>query len=266
MEKTPCNRCQRMGYACEWDQHFRRTRNQDRFNELEERLKSLQEGGNANICPVPTPTTLGNTALTPAHTALGVQDPDGVLQSAVRHDGEVAKAVIAGSGHETYSVRDIQLDAGEAASLFVKFFEKYHVTIPFIDPLLDCVRCHQQSEFLFWAIISVASREQQPQKDFLSRLSPYFAELLGEIVLGGTLSLRQVQALLLLSLWPPTNDRFWGDRSMTLANISMSSAMYLGIHNPYYEHEYTNTAVKLSEGERAERVRTWIACVAIAQK
>lgn len=265
MEKTPCDRCQRMGYACEWDPQFRRTRNQDRFNELEQRLKSLQEAGTA-IYPVPTPTTSGGIASTPAQTAVSAQDPDSVLDSAVRHDGDLADTIAVGSGNESYSIRDIQLDAGEAASLFVKFFDKYHVTIPFIDPLLDAARCHQQSEFLFWSIISVASREQQGQKDFLSRLSPYFAESLGVIVFSVTLSLRQVQALLLLSLWPPTNSRFWGDRSMTLANIAMSSAMYLGLHNPYYEQEYTNMAVDLSEEERAERVRTWIACLTVVQK
>lgn len=43
METTPCSRCKRRGFDCQWDPGFKRSNNPDRFHHLEGHLRMLEQ-------------------------------------------------------------------------------------------------------------------------------------------------------------------------------------------------------------------------------
>ena len=133
----------------------------------------------------------------------------------------------------------------------------------------DCYGLHKTSKFLFWAIISVASREEHDAEKRLCDLAPFFESYIGRLVIGGrgnNVQLYDVQALVVLSLWPWLNVYWWTDRSWTLANLAMSMGILIGLHHMHSETEYSHVVPLTSSEIRAERLRTWCACVAVVQK
>ena len=133
-----------------------------------------------------------------------------------------------------------------------------------LDPSKGLDIYHESSELLFWTIISIAARTSQPEKDFLARLSPFLTTAVGRTLLGSSIRLSTIQALLLLSLWPAYNVNWWTDRSYALSNFAVTAGTYLGLQSPFFEHEYTDEDRDLREGERAERTRTWVCCLIVS--
>lgn len=124
---------------------------------------------------------------------------------------------------------------------------------------------YESSDLLFWTIISIAARTSPPEKDFLARLSPFLTTAVGGTLLGGPIRLPKIQALLLLSLWPAYNVTWWSDRSYVLSSYAVTAATYLGLHSPFFEYEYSDNDSETMDQERAERTRTWIGCLIVAQ-
>lgn len=167
---------------------------------------------------------------------------------------------------QCYTIRDISLAASEVERLFTTYFTSYHQYIPFLHEGLTASVCHEATEMLFWTIISVAAREHQPMPGFLARLAPYFNESIGNTIIGGVMTISDVQALLLLSLYPPYNVRLCRDTSMTLGSLAVSGALHLGLHCESPEEGFTNDKTQFVCIDPAEKARTWLACLSIAQK
>lgn len=151
-----------------------------------------------------------------------------------------------------------------------RFFAKYHPYVPFLDPDRTLLSHHEASEFLFWAIVSVAARDQHDALHLLDAVTPFFCTTIGRLLVGGgkgdSIRLGDVQALALLSLWPWQNVHWWTDRSWNLGNLALSSAIQIGLHQPFLETEYSLACGPITDALRSERVRTFCACIAIAHK
>lgn len=133
-----------------------------------------------------------------------------------------------------------------------------------LDPSKAPEAYHKSSELLFWTIISVAARTSQPEKDFLAKLSPFLTTAVGRTLLGGSIRLPTIQALLLLSLWPAYNVNWWTDRSYVLSSFAVTAGTYLGLQSPFFEHEYTDEDNDQWDEVRAERTRTWASCLIVS--
>ena len=51
-----------------------------------------------------------------------------------------------------------------------------------------------------------------------------------------------------------------------LAGLMMQIAMQIGLHRPSHSQDFTKFKVELMEEELRDRVRTWAACNAVAQR
>ncbi len=80
------------------------------------------------------------------------------------------------------------------------------------------------------------------------------------------LSLLDIQALLILCMWPANTMRMWTDASMTFCNIAISAALHMGLHRPNYARDYAKQPnLNISEAESTERMNTWCACNIVTQ-
>lgn len=270
MEQPPCARCIEKHHACEYDPRFRRRRNHERFQELEAEVRMLRQGALAEIGIEPAArSNAGPASVTERRESPRESTADERATSTRVHDAGIEQFSVdrdTAPRDTAFVVRNVKLTFETASRLYTKYFEGYHGHLPFLEPSRSMEECYQRSEVLFWAIMSVAAREQQPVEDFLPQLALYFNESLGTTIMGGVMSLGHVQALLLVSLWPPSNVMLWSDRSMTWASIAVTGALYLGLHLPALEEEYVNHIAYTFDVDKNERARLWIACISVAQK
>ncbi|KAL1857994.1 Regulatory protein leu3 [Paecilomyces lecythidis] len=115
--------------------------------------------------------------------------------------------------------------------------------------------------------MAVAARHFDTDTTLLPRLTVVLSELLHRTVLSQSVSIAQVQALIILVCWPLPNYRLRTDNSLLYANIALTGAMQLGLHMPGYEHEYTASHDRMppSPEKALERSRTWVAAVILSQ-
>lgn len=150
------------------------------------------------------------------------------------------------------------------------FFQNHHPFLPFLDPLRSADTYHDTSPLLFWTIITVASRNWSADKTLVATLYRVVQKMAWASVAEPPLCLPDIQALLLLCLWPSTNMHVWSDISVSFSTLAMNSCMHIGLHRPDHFQEFTKPPKPLapapfSEEERVERGRTWAACNIVAQ-
>lgn len=140
--------------------------------------------------------------------------------------------------------------------------------LPFLDDTRNAANYYAASRLLFWSIMAVAARHFDTDTTLLPRLTVVLSELLHRTVLSQSVSVAQVQALIILVCWPLPNYRLRTDNSLLYANIALTGAMQLGLHMPGYEHEYTASHDRMppSPEKALERIRTWVAAVILSQR
>lgn len=139
-----------------------------------------------------------------------------------------------------------------------------------LDPCKSPDDYYESSQLLFWCIIVIGGRNWPADRQLSATLYKIVHKLVWEKVADPPLSLHNIQALLLICMWPSTNVHLWSDISMSLSNIAMTAAMHSGLHRPDFAHEFMRkpkgpNIEPLKQGDRAERGRTWATCNIIAQ-
>jgi hypothetical protein len=148
-----------------------------------------------------------------------------------------------------------------------RYFKRFHHFLPILVPTHSPTHYHELSPFLFFAILSVASRAYSPDPALRNSLSKAINKLAWENVSEQPLSLYNIQALLIISLWPSTTVRLWSDVSMAFVSIAMTAALHIGLHRPEFSKEYARRPKfsTFSEEVKGERMITWAGCNVVAQ-
>lgn len=257
----PCARCKRLDLECVWDPAFRRVRNQDRVSQLERQIQELHE---QQAIQVTTSDTVKHSKLADPSSAQHRNAHIGLTGSTA-----TVSPAPAPPEARSYCAGDISISQAESDSLFRIYFARFHPHAPFLEERA-ANEVYNSSELLFWAIVAVANRLSHlgNRTQLQSSLGKYLNNNANSLVLGHSrlhFSLAHVQTLLLISLWPPENVTFWADRSLHIVNLALSFATNIGLHCPGFEQEYSQVKVVLTDRDRAERLRTWAYCVALAQ-
>ncbi len=147
-----------------------------------------------------------------------------------------------------------------------RFFKQYHPFLPYLEPFRSPDQYWNESSLLFWSIVAVGARQSREHMGMLLTLSSSVTTLCWTTISSMPLKLQDIQAIILLCTWPFPSFRFSTDKSIILANVAVTSAMFPGMHKPGCEKEYTNVDLIVRYSDRIERTRTWVACVIVPQR
>jgi len=166
-----------------------------------------------------------------------------------------------------------------------------------LEPTRSPQQYYESSPALFWTVVAIPLRQQGQDTELLSKLKPLLEELLWKMLANNPTHLPHVQVMLLWTVWPLPNLRFWNDNTLLMINTAVSHAMQLGLNRPGFEADFTrmgffvndsvlqadplkerkrvmaalrghtsDNAPEVAEKVRQERTRTWVALVATYQR
>lgn len=142
----------------------------------------------------------------------------------------------------------------------------YHPFIPLLNPAKSPDDYYEASPLLFWIIIAVAVRRFNSEPTLLSSLTGPVTRLLWTTLADVPQNYIVVQALCILCTWPLPISSTSSDPTFMLSGLMMQIALQIGLHRPSHAQDFTKFRVELREEELKDRVRTWAACNAIAQR
>ena len=115
-------------------------------------------------------------------------------------------------------------------------------------------------------MITVAARRYLAMPLLLSSLAPHLNRLLWEQVAEVPQTYFFVKALCVLCTWPLPISSTSSDPTFMLSGLNMHIAMQIGLHRPSHVQDFQKFKAELMEDELRDRVRTWAACNAVAQR
>jgi len=146
----------------------------------------------------------------------------------------------------------------------LSYFIFYHPFLSILDPEKTPDYYFGTSTLRFWIIITVAARRLNPS--LLRDLAGPVMELLWKTLAEVPQNYIVVKALCILCTWPLPIDSTSSDPTFMLSGLMMQIAMQIGLHRPSHTQDFTKFKVELMDEELRDRVRTWAACNATAQR
>lgn len=137
--------------------------------------------------------------------------------------------------------------------------------MPLLDPSQSPDEYYDASILLFWVIVSVAAR-QDKDRELIKSLSVQVPKLLWATVSDVPQSHIVVKAFCVICSWPLPVSSTSSDPTFILTGIMMQIALQIGLYRPSHAQDFTRFKVELREEELKDRVRTWAACSAVAQR
>lgn len=116
------------------------------------------------------------------------------------------------------------------------------------------------SQFLFWAILSVASRRYTADLSLLTSFSSSVTKLLWSVLQSLTRNHHDIKAICLLSFWPFPISSSSQDPTFVVGGTMMHLALRMGLHLPRQAQDFSQCEVILSNEEIHDRMKTWIVC------
>ncbi|PYI18069.1 C6 zinc finger domain protein [Aspergillus violaceofuscus CBS 115571] len=282
----PCSRCIRMKTRCVISDPFRREHKRQRLSELEHETdelrrklrrshsESLQQSPIAMLTAaaemgVHSTPTAGHLNLPPQqhttnpyHSQLTPQ-----MSPTLSYPQMEVVPVEVSDPTEPRTLKNVKLTGAEIDELFRLFFRDYACFLPILDPQTSPNAYHAQSNFLFWAIIGVASRSYTENPTLLMAVSPNITEMALLSVTSTAPAWHTIQGLLLVLTWPFPKEINKADVMFPLSGMLLHIAMQNGLHIPLSSHEFAKRKIPApSEADMARRSELWARCVAVYQR
>ncbi|TVY34924.1 Regulatory protein, partial [Lachnellula occidentalis] len=165
----------------------------------------------------------------------------------------------------TRSIKTVQLNASQIDNLFQIFFEHYHPSLPFLDPLKSPDEYYNSGSHFFWAIIGLASRRYDEDFMLFAVLSEWVPKLVWSAISSPPYSLPTVQSIILIAAWPFPVLSTYKATLVTLSSIAISTAMQLGLHRPMNATDFIQTKATVNERDCKMRTATWAAANILSQ-
>lgn len=151
-------------------------------------------------------------------------------------------------------------------TLWDSFFALYHPFLPLLDPGKSSDDYYDASSLLFWTIVAVAARRYSHDPLLLNTLSGPVTRLLWATIADVPQSYLVVKALCILCTWPLPVSSTSCDPTFLLSSLMTQLSLQIGLHRPSHSQDFTKFKIELREEELKDRVRTWAACNAVAQR
>ncbi|KAF2748361.1 hypothetical protein M011DRAFT_515679 [Sporormia fimetaria CBS 119925] len=268
-----CDRCIKQRLRCLIEPNFKRVGKRNRNAEMEREMEQLRER---------LAMYEGRQPVTPGQSARGMQgvqgnghgysageEDDSYLHT--QHQQVAATSLLdLRSGSPMYlslgaGNSEVRLPASQVQELFGHFFAHYHPFLPFLDPSRSPEDVYtKDSKLLFWAIIAVAARRYDADRDLLVRLKEPLTDEIWRAIKNHP-NHHVVKALCLLCTWPLPARTTTTDPTFMLCGVMMQIAMQNGLHQPMHPQDFQRKKVRLQEQDIHDRLRTWAACNIVAQ-
>ena len=290
----PCERCRRLNLQCKIEQNFKRVGKRSKNAEMEREIVELRTKlASQNSSPTtPSIPTLISTSASPSISQLpstldqymGSQEAVSTLMD-LRSGLEGGSFMRSPNGQILPSRRleDIVLTHDRVRDLFQQyvvlrlaitllltriysFFTLYHPFLPLLDPEKSPDDYYDSSTFLFWTIIIVAARRYSRDPLLLNALSGPVTRLLWTTIAEVPQNYIVVKALCIFCTWSLPISTSSSDFTFMLSGLMMQISLQIGLHRPSHAQDFTKFRIELREEELKDRVRTWAACNAVAQR
>ncbi|KEF57448.1 uncharacterized protein A1O9_05365 [Exophiala aquamarina CBS 119918] len=299
-ESSNCSRCRKLGLDCRIEETFKRTRKRKRSRDYEQEIEQLkqqlsvqtasppllwstsapaaaaasltgpiegisQEERSGADVPLFKAMTLSTTV--PEGVSPGAPDPSIIpgVTTVPLDTSLVSRRLTATLNTGRVVLGHIELSAQDVNELFDLYFLTYHPYLPFLDSATTPQQYLEASPPLFWMIISIAARRLSTNPTLLTGLARSVPDLVWKALQGLPHTLGLIQCLILSCTWPFPVSSTTIDPSYMHVGIMMQAAMQMGLHRPANPEDFTKYHLKLSNGQIAERRRTWIACNIVAR-
>ncbi|KAL6714160.1 hypothetical protein ACLMJK_008654 [Lecanora helva] len=278
---VPCERCQRLRLTCKIDSNFKRVGKRSKNAEMEReiidlrrQLASQQSSPTTTqppIKPSPSAPASPNLSTLPVHIPplmdqfMGSEEAvAGLMDMRYGQEGASYRRSPKPQISQTRRIGSVMLTYDQVNELFQHYFTFYHPFLLILEPEKTPDYYYETSQLRFWIIISVAARRLYPSilKDLAGPVSELLWKTLAEIPQNYII----VKALCILCTWPLPIDSTSSDPTFMLSGLMMQIAMQIGLHRPSHTQDFTKFKVELMEEELRDRVRTWAACNATAQR
>lgn len=146
-----------------------------------------------------------------------------------------------------------------------RFFRDYSAFLPILGPYISPNYYYAASTPLFWSIIGVASRKYERNPSLVQSMSSKVIDLV-LLSLKARVTIRSVQAVLLLLTWPFPKAGGSLDHTFLLNGTMLHMAMQLGLHTPISSQEFSREKLDLTPEDVNSRAVLWAYCVLSYQR
>jgi hypothetical protein len=122
------------------------------------------------------------------------------------------------------------------------------------------------SEVLFWVIVSTGARKYKCDPTLLESLQNPVAKLVQHSLLSFDHAIANIQAAIILCLWPLPMETLFGDPSHAIAGAGMQLAIQIGLPNYKSRQDFSRTATQHSADDEDFRNRLWVYCTIVFQR
>ena len=157
------------------------------------------------------------------------------------------------------------LESDEIDELFQLFFDKYAIFLPILDASLLPNYYYQASPSLFWAVITVASRNYDRKPDLQRMMASKVIDL-ALLSMKSRVTIRSIQALLILLTWVLSREAGELDPTFLLNGTLLHMSVQLGLHTPVFSQEFSKDRLELTAEELNKRAELWARCVLTYQR
>ena len=112
----------------------------------------------------------------------------------------------------------------------------------------------------------MATRHYPTDSSLLHTLSGPISRLLWATLADVPQNYVVVKALCILCTWPLPISSTSSDPTFMLTGLMMQVALQIGLHRPTHSQDFARFKVEFREEELRDRVKTWVACNAVAQR
>ncbi|GAO50524.1 hypothetical protein SAICODRAFT_70036 [Saitoella complicata NRRL Y-17804] len=257
-----CSRCNRLQSKCETVAGFRRVSRVQKVAELERQVQHL-----ATIVAQQHSERTTTPAAADRPTSLPAPTPQLLSATSVRSEppnGPSPQSLLTSLPAPAIarSIEGIEISSERIHSFFQTFFTFYHPFLPFLDPSFSADAYYALSQPLFWAIIAVAAQRDQTTPSIITSIAPHVVNLAWNTCMSPSPpTCANIQALLLLNLWPYWPYRPWKEHAYLFANVAINCAIRIGLHRPGNPGDFRRMGNEVIGGaDFGERLRTWVAC------
>jgi hypothetical protein len=220
--------------ACLFDPNFKRISKNDRLQQVEQQLRSIQQAHEPDAKPTSEIHVLNSNF---------ENEDEKVFQPCI----------------SSKQIANINLTADQVTDIFQLYFEKLHIYLPFrMSRSIETI--YEVCPLLFWVIVAVASRDQVMVKNLI----PHVKQMVSEITLKPARNVEIVQALLILCMWPFLYHSQLEDPSFIYSGMAMHIGLQIGLHRPEFTFEFSSKEDVLRSSAHIRRT-TWIACFVVNQ-
>ena len=139
------------------------------------------------------------------------------------------------------------------------YFISYHPYFPILPDQQTFLAEYDDNRLLLWTVLAIASKGHDEYPYLYSSLVDPVRALAADIYAPQSRSLRTMQALLLLCVWPFPFQQTVNDPSSMYCSLATNIGYQLGLHRPLHRSDFYEGAEQPLQCTAVEK-KTWYGC------